>query len=69
MSVRGKLRKFAVIATIAAAAAVITPTAAVAHGGEEQPYSSASGLSAGNAAVGLVGPRFSWLEFFENVNG
>ncbi|MFE7561715.1 hypothetical protein [Kitasatospora sp. NPDC057500] len=69
MSVRGKLRKFAVVATVVAAAAVIAPTAAVAHGGEEQPSSSSSGLSAGNAAVGLVGPRFSWLEWFENING
>ncbi|MFB7469923.1 hypothetical protein [Kitasatospora sp. NPDC056184] len=70
MSVRGKLRKFAVIATVAAAAAVIAPTAAVAHGGGEQPSSSSSsGLQAGNAAVGLVGPRISWLEWFENTNG
>ncbi|MFE6866227.1 hypothetical protein ACFVFS_06695 [Kitasatospora sp. NPDC057692] len=71
MSVRGKLRKFAVIATVAAAAAVIAPTAAVAHGGGEQPSSSSSssGLQAGNAAVGLIGPRISWLEWFENTNG
>ncbi|MER5349338.1 hypothetical protein ABT093_03245 [Kitasatospora sp. NPDC002551] len=69
MSVRGKLRKFAVIATVAAAAAVIAPTAAVAHGGDHQPSSSSSGLAAGNAAVGLVGPRISWLEWFEQTNG
>ncbi|WP_380283011.1 hypothetical protein [Kitasatospora purpeofusca] len=69
MSVRGKLRKFAVIATVAAAAAVIAPTAAVAHGGHEEPSSSSSGLQAGNAAVGLVGPRISWLEWFDRSNG
>ncbi|MET8698552.1 hypothetical protein ACFVUH_21555 [Kitasatospora sp. NPDC058032] len=68
MSVRGKLRKFAVVATVVAAAAVIAPTAAVAHGGGEQPSYSA-GLEAGNAAVGLVGPRLSWLAAFESSNG
>ncbi|MFE7492752.1 hypothetical protein ACFVVU_19030 [Kitasatospora sp. NPDC057965] len=70
MSVRGKLRKFAVVATVVAAAAVIAPTAAVAHGGGEEPQPSYSaGLEAGNAAVGLVGPRLSWLAAFESSNG
>ncbi|MER7701461.1 hypothetical protein ABTX81_00965 [Kitasatospora sp. NPDC097605] len=69
MSVRGKLRKFAVIATVVAATAVIAPTAAVAHDSGEQPSSSVSGLVAGSAAVGLIGPRASWLEFFESTNG
>ncbi|MFJ8431447.1 hypothetical protein ACIQ9P_09100 [Kitasatospora sp. NPDC094019] len=68
MSVRGKLRQFAVIATVAAAAAVIAPTAAVAHGGGAQP-SASSGLQAGNAAVGLVGPRGSWVQYFDRSNG
>ncbi|MFF7453346.1 hypothetical protein [Kitasatospora sp. NPDC008115] len=67
MSVRGKLRKFAVVATVVAATAVIAPTAAVAHDSGEQPSSSSSGLSAGEAAVGLFGPRFSWVEAFENI--
>ncbi|MFF8769357.1 hypothetical protein [Kitasatospora sp. NPDC015120] len=69
MSVRGTLRKFAVIATVAAAAAVLAPTAAVAHGSDEHPSSSSAALLAGNAAVGLVGPRISWLEAFESTNG
>ncbi|MED7947735.1 MULTISPECIES: hypothetical protein [unclassified Streptomyces] len=68
MSVRGNLRKFAVIATVAAAAAVVTPTVAVAHGGGHQP-SAQSGLQAGNAAVGLVGPRANWLQWFDRSNG
>ncbi|MEV6974076.1 hypothetical protein [Kitasatospora sp. NPDC093806] len=70
MSVRGKLRKFAVIATVAAAAAVIAPTAAVAHGGgHEASPSTSSGLQAGNAAVGLIGPRANWLQWFDRSNG
>ncbi|MFB6889864.1 hypothetical protein ACFCX4_11180 [Kitasatospora sp. NPDC056327] len=74
MSVRGKLRKFAVIATVAAATAVIAPTAAAAHGGHHQeeqqaPTSSSAGLQAGSAAVGLIGPRASWLQWFDRTNG
>ncbi|MFF2040945.1 hypothetical protein ACGFZP_21465 [Kitasatospora sp. NPDC048239] len=71
MSVRGTLPKLVVIATLAAAAAVAAPTAALAYGGQHQPQlpSSLSKLEAGNAAVGLVGPRINWLVASEETHG
>ncbi|MGW6914340.1 hypothetical protein ACWGB8_11030 [Kitasatospora sp. NPDC054939] len=72
MSVRGTLPKLAVIATLAATAALATPTAAMAYGWHwhHQPLpSTASELSTGNAAVGLVGPRVNWLTAAEETHG
>ncbi|MFE2726743.1 hypothetical protein [Kitasatospora sp. NPDC059327] len=68
MSVRGTLGKFAVTAVLAAAAVVAVPTVALAHGESPQP-SSQSGLAAGQASVGLFGPKLAWLEAFSKSNG
>ncbi len=70
MSVRVALPKLVAIAALAAVAAVAAPSAAVAYGGHHpQLPSSLSKLQAGTAAVGLVGPRASWLSASEETHG
>ncbi|WP_030057812.1 MULTISPECIES: hypothetical protein [Streptomyces] len=64
MSLRGKIRKLAVIVAVAGAV-VSVPTAAMA-GGHAPQESSSQKLESGSAGVGLFGPHATWLNFAEH---
>ncbi|MER6300610.1 hypothetical protein ABT247_13700 [Kitasatospora sp. NPDC001539] len=65
MSLRGKIRKVAVIAAVAGAAMAAAPTSAMAWGHASHQESSQS-LESGSAGVGLFGPKASWFNFHEH---
>ncbi|KJS57007.1 hypothetical protein [Streptomyces rubellomurinus] len=60
MSLRGKIRKLAVITVVTGAAALAAPAPAMAawHVSDAQ---SAMSMSTGSAGVGLFGPHANWL--------
>ncbi|MFB7906739.1 hypothetical protein ACFXPX_24690 [Kitasatospora sp. NPDC059146] len=60
MSLRGNIRKFAVITVVTGAAALAAPAPAMAawHGSHA---STGQSLESGSAGVGLFGPHASWL--------
>ncbi|MFJ7246934.1 hypothetical protein ACIQWA_20120 [Kitasatospora sp. NPDC098652] len=60
MSLRGNIRKFAVITVVTGAAALAAPAPAMAAWHASDSSSSAS-LESGSAGVGLFGPHASWL--------
>ncbi|MFF3003663.1 hypothetical protein ACFVTF_12720 [Kitasatospora sp. NPDC057940] len=66
MSLRGKIRKFAVIAAVAGAAAFAAPVPAMAawHGSHSTTGES---LESGSAGVGLFGPHANWLNVHEHT--
>ncbi|MFH8383467.1 hypothetical protein ACH4E7_21380 [Kitasatospora sp. NPDC018058] len=64
MSLRGNIRKLAVIAAVAGAV-VAAPTSAMAWGHAPMQSSTAS-LEAGSAGVGLVGPHAHWFNLHEH---
>ncbi|MFJ8624765.1 hypothetical protein ACIRD3_18235 [Kitasatospora sp. NPDC093550] len=65
MSLRGNIRKLAVIVAVTGAAALAAPVPAMAHWGASQTSSSAS-LESGSAGVGLFGPHAQWLNAHEH---
>ncbi|MBV6698933.1 hypothetical protein [Kitasatospora aureofaciens] len=68
MSLRGKIRKLAVIVALTGAAAVAAPTSAMAWGHAPVPSSSQS-LESGSAGVGMFGPHASWLNIHDHSEG
>ncbi|MEU9075988.1 hypothetical protein ACFYUY_25550 [Kitasatospora sp. NPDC004745] len=60
MSLRGNIRKLAVV-TAVVGAVVAVPTAAVAGGHHASGSSSSASLESGSAGVGLFGPHANWL--------
>ncbi|MFE7531608.1 hypothetical protein ACFU7Y_38760 [Kitasatospora sp. NPDC057542] len=64
MSLRGKIRKLAVIVAVAGAV-VAVPTSAMA-GGFAPTQSEELKLESGSAGVGLFGPHATWLNFAEH---
>ncbi|WP_030244131.1 hypothetical protein [Streptomyces sp. NRRL S-350] len=67
MSLRGKIRKLAVIVAVAGAV-VAAPTSAMAWG-HAPVQSSGQSLESGSAGVGLFGPHASWFNFAEHSQG
>ncbi|MFF2146500.1 hypothetical protein [Kitasatospora sp. NPDC058190] len=65
MSLRGKIRKLAVITVVTGAAIAAAPTSAMA-GGHTSEQSSSQSLEAGSAGVGLFGPHAHWFNFHEH---
>ncbi|MGW2377602.1 MULTISPECIES: hypothetical protein [Kitasatospora] len=66
MSLRGNIRKLAVIVAVAGAVAAV-PTSAMAWGhAPMQAQSSSQSLESGSAGVGLFGPHASWFNFHEH---
>ncbi|MFI9366056.1 hypothetical protein ACIG5E_34150 [Kitasatospora sp. NPDC053057] len=64
MSLRGNIRKLAVIVAVAGAV-VAVPTSAMA-GGHAPTQSSGQSLESGSAGVGLFGPHANWFNFHEH---
>ncbi|WP_031072948.1 hypothetical protein [Streptomyces sp. NRRL WC-3742] len=64
MSLRGKIRKLAVVVAVAGAV-VSVPTTAMA-GGFAPHQSSGQSLESGSAGVGLFGPHANWFNFAEH---
>ncbi|MFJ9694398.1 hypothetical protein [Kitasatospora sp. NPDC101183] len=64
MSLRGNIRKLAVIVAVAGAV-VSVPTSAMA-GGFGPHQSSGASLESGSAGVGLFGPHAQWLNAAEH---
>ncbi|MFJ7906851.1 hypothetical protein [Kitasatospora sp. NPDC096204] len=64
MSLRGKIRKLAVIVAVAGAV-VAVPTSAMA-GGVAPTQSEGQSLESGTAGVGLFGPHATWFNFAEH---
>ncbi|MEU8510690.1 hypothetical protein ACFV4F_23825 [Kitasatospora sp. NPDC059722] len=65
MSLRGNIRKFAVIAAVTGAAAFAAPAPAMAHW-HASDSSSGQSLESGSAGVGLFGPHANWLNVHEH---
>ncbi|MEV7596908.1 hypothetical protein AB0O91_05910 [Kitasatospora sp. NPDC089797] len=65
MSLRGNIRKAAVIAAVAGAAALAAPAPAMAFSASHS--STAQSLESGSAGVGLFGPHASWLNVHDNT--
>ncbi|MGA5821243.1 hypothetical protein ACPC54_25650 [Kitasatospora sp. NPDC094028] len=67
MSLRGNIRKLAVIVAVAGAV-VATPTSAMAwgHAPNHSQSSSSQTLESGSAGVGLFGPHANWFNFSEH---
>ncbi|MEV8324270.1 hypothetical protein [Kitasatospora sp. NPDC056731] len=68
MSLRGKIRKIAVIVAVTGAAVVAVPTSAMAFGHAPVP-SAGQGLESGSAGVGLFGPHANWFNYHEHSEG
>jgi hypothetical protein len=62
MSLRGNIRKYAVIVAVTGAAAFAAPAPAMAH----WHASSSASLESGSAGVGLFGPHAKWLNIHEH---
>ncbi|MFD8702378.1 hypothetical protein ACFV1W_07125 [Kitasatospora sp. NPDC059648] len=67
MSLRGNIRKLAVITVVTAAAALAGPVPAMAAWHASDCSSSAS-LESGSAGVGLFGPHAQWLNADSHTN-
>ncbi|MFH9350715.1 hypothetical protein [Kitasatospora sp. NPDC017646] len=65
MSLRGKIRKLAVIAVMTGAAALAAPAPAMANW-HASHHESGQSLESGSASVGLFGPKASWFNFHEH---
>ncbi|MFJ4190604.1 hypothetical protein [Kitasatospora sp. NPDC089509] len=65
MSLRGNIRKFAVIAAVAGAAALAAPAPAMAFNASHS--STSQSLESGSAGVGLFGPHASWTNIHANT--
>ncbi|MEE1788849.1 hypothetical protein PUR71_39005 [Streptomyces sp. SP17BM10] len=65
MSLRGNIRKVAVIVAVTGAAALAAPAPAMAHW-HASDMSSGQSLDSGSAGVGLFGPHASWFNFREH---
>ena len=69
MSLRGNIRKLAVIVAVAGAV-VAVPTSAMAGGHTPmQSQESSQSLESGSAGVGLFGPHANWFNFHEHSDG
>lgn len=66
MSLRGNIRKAAVILAVTGAAALAAPAPAMAHWHASHSSSGAS-LESGSAGVGLFGPHAQWLNVHEHT--
>ncbi|WP_316525433.1 hypothetical protein [Kitasatospora brasiliensis] len=64
MSLRGKIRKLAVIVAVAGAV-VAVPTSAMA-GSTTPMQAEEMSLQSGTAGVGLVGPHATWFNYGES---
>ncbi|MER7755818.1 hypothetical protein [Kitasatospora sp. NPDC097643] len=69
MSLRGKIRKLAVIVTVTGAAVMAAPTAAMAYSHTPSVPSESQSLESGSAGVGLFGPHANWFNFHEHSEG
>lgn len=64
MSLRGNVRKLAVITALAGVAAFAAPVPAMAWHASDQ--SSGQSLESGSAGVGLFGPHANWFNFHDH---
>ncbi|MER7773164.1 hypothetical protein [Kitasatospora sp. NPDC096140] len=67
MSLRGNIRKLAVVVTVTGAAALAAPVPAMAAWHASDSSTSAS-LETGSAGVGLFGPHAQWLNAHEHTD-
>ncbi|MFE6053006.1 hypothetical protein ACFQ6N_19790 [Kitasatospora sp. NPDC056446] len=65
MSLRGNIRKLAVIAAVTGAAAFAAPVPAMAWNASHS--STGASLESGSAGVGLFGPHATWLNVHEHT--
>ncbi|MEU9045468.1 MULTISPECIES: hypothetical protein [unclassified Kitasatospora] len=70
MSLRGNVRKLAVIAAVTGAAAFAAPVPAMAgwHASDSSSSSTSASLESGSAGVGLFGPHAKWLNAHEHTD-